>query len=70
MYKISDEVIKLINKKNMKNWRVELTTGEKCLTGGKALRGIFLGGLLLTFVTAILPLNHIFRKCYRRIQTS
>ena len=40
MYKISHEVINLIEK-TMKNWRVESTTGGKSLAETKIQRGIF-----------------------------
>ena len=49
----------------MKNWRVELTTGGKSLAETKIQRGIFQGDALspLLFVIAMMPLNHILRKC-------
>ena len=64
MYKISHETINLI-KKNMKNWRVELTAGGKSLAETKIQRGIFQGDTLspLLFIIAMMPLNHILRKC-------
>ena len=40
MYKISDEIINLIEK-TMKNWRVELTAEGKSLAETKIERGIF-----------------------------
>ena len=40
MYKISDEVINVIEK-TMKTWRVELTAGGKSLAETKVQRGIF-----------------------------
>ena len=40
MYKISDEVMKFIEK-TMENWRVELKTGGKGLAELKTQRGIF-----------------------------
>ena len=63
MYKISDEVINIIDK-TMKTWRVELTTGGR-LAEAKIQRGIFLGDALspLLFIIAMMPLNHILRKC-------
>ena len=49
----------------MKNWRVELTAGEKSLAETKIQRGIFQGDALspLLFIIAKMPLNHILRKC-------
>ena len=49
----------------MKNWRVELTVGEKSLAETKIQRGIFQGDALspLLFIIAMMPLNHILRKC-------
>ena len=49
----------------MKNWRVELTAGGKSLAETKTQRGIFQGDALspLLFVIAMMPLNHILRKC-------
>ena len=64
MYKISHEVINFIEK-NMKNWRVELTARGKNLAETKIQSGIFQGGALslLLFIIAMIPLNHILRKC-------
>ena len=64
MYKISHETINLIDK-TMKNWRVELTVGGKRLAETKIPRGIFQGDALspLLFIIAMMPLNHILRKC-------
>ena len=64
MYKISHEVINFIDK-TMKTWRVELTAGGRSLAETKIQRGIFQGDALslLLFITAMMPLNHIFRKC-------
>ena len=64
MYKISHEVMNFIEK-NMKNWRVELTAGGKSLAETKIQRGIFQGDALspLLFKIAMMPLNHIIRKC-------
>ena len=64
MYKISPEVINFIEN-NMNNWRVELTAGEKSLAETKIQRGIFQGDALslLLFIIAMMPLNHILRKC-------
>ena len=64
MYKISDEVINFIDK-TMKTGRVELTAGGGKLAEAKIQRGIFQGDALspLLFITAMMPLNHILRKC-------
>ena len=64
MYKISHEVINFIEK-TIKTWRVELTTGGKSLAETKIQRGIFQGDALspLQFIIAMMPLNHILRKC-------
>ena len=45
MYKISNEVINVIEK-TMKTWKVELTTGRRRLAGAKIQRGIFQGDAL------------------------
>ena len=49
----------------MKNWRVELTSGGKSLPETKIQRGIFQGYALSPplFIIAMMPLNHILRKC-------
>ena len=49
----------------MKTCKVKLTAGGRCLAEGKVKRGIFQGDALsqLLFIIAIMPLNHIFRKC-------
>ena len=64
MYKISDEAIKFV-KKNMKNWRVELTAGGQSLTEVKIQRSISEGNAQspLLFAIAMMPLSHILRKC-------
>ena len=64
MYKISDEVINFIDK-TMKTWRVKLTAGGRRLAEAKVQRGIFQGDALspLLFIIAMMPLNHILRKC-------
>ena len=64
MYKISHEVINFIEK-TMKTWRVELTAGGKSLAEAKIQKGIFQGNAQsrLLFIIAIMPLNHILRKC-------
>ena len=63
IYKISDEVINLIDK-IMNTWRVELTAGRR-LAEAKIQRGIFQGDVLspLLFMIAMMSLNHILRKC-------
>ena len=63
MFKISDEVIKFIEK-TMKSWRVELTAGRKGVAEANIQRSIFYGDALspLVFVIAMMPLNHILRK--------
>ena len=64
MYKISHEIIIFIEK-NKKNWRDEFTAGGKSLAETKIQRGIFPGYALspLLFIIAMIPQNHIFRKC-------
>ena len=64
IYKISHEVINLIEK-TMQTWRVELTAGGRNLAETKIQRVIFQGGALspLLFIIAMMPLNHILRKC-------
>ena len=64
MYKISHDVINFIDK-TMKTWRVELTAGERSLAEAKFQIGIFQGDALshLLFIIAMMPLNHILRKC-------
>ena len=49
----------------MKNWNVSLTAGERSLAGTKVQRTIFKRDILspLLFVTGMMPLNHIQRKC-------
>ena len=63
MYKISHEVINFIEK-TMQTWRVELTAG-RTFAETKIQRGIFQGDALshLLFIIAMMPLNHILRKC-------
>ena len=62
--KISDKVIRIIEK-NMKNWKMELTADGKCLAKVKIKKGISQGDILspLLFFIAMMPLNHIPRKC-------
>ena len=64
MYKISDEVIKFIEK-TRENWRVELTAGGKGLVEVKIQRRIFQGDALspLLFVITMMPFNQILREC-------
>ena len=64
MYKISHEVINFIEK-SMKTWKVELTAGGRALAEINIQRGIFQGEALspLLFIIAMVPLNHILRKC-------
>ena len=64
MYKISYEVINFIEK-TMKTWRVELIAGGRSLAETKIQRVIFQGDALtpLLFIIAMMPLNHILRKC-------
>ena len=63
VYKISHEVINLIEQ-NMKTWRVELISGGR-VAETKIQRGTFQRDAQspLLFIIAIMPLNHIFRKC-------
>ena len=64
MYKISHEVINFIEQ-TMKTWRVDLTAGGRSIAETKIQRGIFQGVALspLLFIIAMMPLNHILRKC-------
>ena len=64
MYKISDEVINFIDK-TMKTWRGELTAGRRSWAETKIQREIFQGDALspLLFIIAMMPLNHLLRKC-------
>ena len=49
----------------MKIWKVELTAEGRSLAEAKIQRGIFQGNALspLLFIIAMMPLNHIPRKC-------
>ena len=49
----------------MQIWRVELAVGGRSIAETKIQRGIFQGDALspLLFIIAIMPLNHILRKC-------
>ena len=71
MYKISHEVINFIDK-TMNTWIVELTAGGRSLAEAKIQRGIFQGDALspLLFIIAMMPLNHILRKCTARYKLS
>ena len=71
MYKISHEVINFIEK-TKKTWKVELTAGGKSLAETKIQRGIFQGDALspLSFIIAMMPLNHILRKSTARYKLS
>ena len=64
MYKISDKVIKFIEK-TKEAQSVELAVEGKSVKEVKTQRGIFQGNasLPLLFVIAMVPLNHILRKC-------
>ena len=64
MYKISHDVIHFIEN-TTETWRVELTAEGKSLAETKIQRGIFQGDALspLQFIIAMMPLNHILRKC-------
>ena len=64
MYKIPDQDVQFIEK-TMETWRLVLTARGKSLAEVKVQRGIFLGDALspLLFVRAMMPLNHILRKC-------
>ena len=64
MYKISDEVINFIEK-TMNTWKVELTSAGRSLLVVKFRIGIFQSDALspLLFIIAMIPLNHILRKC-------
>ena len=60
----NSQVINFIEK-TMQTWRVELTAGGRSLAETKIQRGIFQGDALspLLFIIAMMPLNHILRKC-------
>ena len=64
MYKITHGAINVIEK-TMKTCRVELTAVERCLAETKIQRGILQGNTLssLLSIIAMMPLNHIPRKC-------
>ena len=64
MYKLSDEIINFIEK-TMKTRKVELIAGGRSFAEEKVQRGIFQEDALspLLFIIAMMPLNHIHRKC-------
>ena len=64
MYKIPDQIVQFIEK-TMQTRRVVLTAGRQSLADVKIQRGIFQRDALspLLFVKAMMPLNHILRKC-------
>ena len=64
MYKISHEVINFIEQ-TIKTWIVDLTARGRSIAEPKIQRGIFQGNALspLLFIIAMMPLNHILRKC-------
>ena len=66
-YKISDQVIKFIEKA-LKNWRVDWLQEEEGLTEVKIQRGIFQVDVLspLQLVIGMMLLNHLLRKCTGR----
>ena len=49
----------------MKTWRIDLTAGGRSLSEAKIPIGIFQGDVLssLLFIIAMIPLDHILRKC-------
>ena len=65
MYKIYDEIIKFIEKKHEKLERGIDRWSKKNLAEVKIQRSIFLRDALspLLFLLAMIPLNHILRKC-------
>ena len=72
LYKISDEVIKVIEK-TIKKWRVQLTAEGKSIAKVKIQRGIFQGDALMPilFIIAMMPFNYIlwkFRGRYKLIK--
>ena len=71
MYKISQDV-KYFIEKTMQTWRVDLTAGGRSLAETKIQRGIFQGDALspLLFIIAMMPLNHILRKCITKYKLS
>ena len=71
MFKISHEVTNFIEK-TTQTWRKELTAGGKSLAETMIQRGIFQEDALspLLFIIAMMPLNHILRKCIARNKLS
>ena len=71
MCKISHEVINFIEK-TMQTWRVEQTAAGRNFAETNIQRGIFQGDTLspLLFLIAMMPLNHILRKCAVRYKLS
>ena len=71
MYKIPDQITQFIEK-IMQTWRVKLTSGGQSLLEVKIKRDTFQEHALspLLFVIALMPLNHIFRKCSSRYKFS
>ena len=63
-YKIFHEVINF-TEKTMKTLGVELTAGGRSLAEKKIQRGVFPRYALspLLFIIAMMPLDHIIRKC-------
>ena len=49
----------------MHTWRVDLTAGGRSIAEAKIQRSIFQGDVLslVLFIIAMMPLNHILRKC-------
>ena len=64
MYKILDQIVQFIEK-TMQTWRVELTVGGQSLAEVNIQKGLFQEDALspILFVIAMMPLNHILRKC-------
>ena len=64
MYKISHGVINFIEQ-TMKTWRVDLTAGGRSIAETKIQRSISRGDAQspLLLIIAMIPLNHILRKC-------
>ena len=71
MYKISHEIINFIEK-IMKTCRMELAAGGRSLAEIKIQWGNSQGDALspLLFIIAIMPRNHILRKCTARYKIS
>ena len=71
MFKTPNQIVQFI-KKTMQTWRVELTAWRQSLAEIKIQRGIFQGDAQspLLFVIAMMPLNHILRKCTARYKLS